>query len=169
MNKRTKVRTILCVLLAVTVLTAFAAMAAGGAGSQTDPLVTLSYLRDTFTGQVMDKVDALLAQQDAALRKELGDKLAQMPAGTAGGTYSAVTLSAGQTLRGEAGCEVLLRSGSARCTGETASGLADATTGGMLAAGGPLEANHLYLLPDSGGVTAGEDAVLLARGTYTIE
>ena len=37
-----------CALLALTVLTAFSALA-GGVGSQDDPLVTLSYLNDTFT------------------------------------------------------------------------------------------------------------------------
>ena len=61
MKQSNKVRTFLCGVLAVAVLTAFAAMAAGGAGSQTDPLVTLSYLTGSFTGQIMDKVDGLLA------------------------------------------------------------------------------------------------------------
>ena len=69
MKKNNNVRTLLCAILAVTVLTAFAAMAAGGAGSQDDPLVTLSYLTDTFTAQVMDKVDGLLAQRNAALSR----------------------------------------------------------------------------------------------------
>lgn len=166
MKRKHAIRTVLCVILAVTVLAAFAAMAAGGAGSQTDPLVTLSYLRDTFTGQVMDKVDTLLAGRDAALRKELGDKLSQLPAGTAGETYSAVTLDAGQTLRGEAGCEVLLRSGSARCAGEGT--LMDATSGGELGEGSALAANHLYLMPDARSITTADGATLLARGSYTV-
>lgn len=161
-----KVRTLLCAILAVTVLTAFAAMAAGGAGSQDDPLVTLSYLTDTFTGQVMDKVDGLLAQRNAALSKELADKLARPDAG--GASYAVVTLAAGQTLYGEAGCEVLLRSGSARCAGEGSTGLVDTTSGGSLGASSALEANHLYLMPDSRSVTAAEDAVLLARGAYSV-
>ena len=43
----------ICVIAAVLGLTAAAATAAGGAGTQGDPLVTLSYLNDTFTGQIM--------------------------------------------------------------------------------------------------------------------
>ena len=161
-----KVRTFLCVILAVTVLTAFAAMAAGGAGSQSDPLVTLSYLTDTFTAQIMEKVDGLLAGRNAALNRELSDKLAS--GGTIGGAYTAVTLTAGQTLYGEAGCEVLLRSGSARCVGTGSTGLVDTTSGGDLGSGGALTANHLYLMPESRGISTADGAVLLARGIYTI-
>ena len=97
MNRK-KIRTTLCALLALAGLTAIASTASGGAGSQADPLVTLSYLTETFTGQVMERVDERIVQRNAALSAELG------------GAYAAVTLSAGQTLYGEAGCEVLLRS-----------------------------------------------------------
>ncbi|MDE7260819.1 MAG: hypothetical protein K2N78_01965, partial [Oscillospiraceae bacterium] len=172
MKKNNKVRTFLCVILAATVLTAFVAMAAGDPGSRSDPLVTLSYLTGTFTTQIMDKVDGLLDQRNAGLSKELGDKLARLPSGSggaAGDSYAAVTLSAGQTLYGEAGCEVLLRTGSARCVGEGAVGLMDATTGGDLGSGGTLTANHLYLMPESRGVASAEGAALLVRGSYTIE
>ena len=170
MKRSNQVRTFLCVILAVTVLTAFAAMAAGGAGSRTDPLVTLSYLTDTFTGQIMDKVDALLARRNTALNQELSDRLAQLPDGTAVGrdAYAVVALSAGQTLSGEAGCEVLLRSGSARCTGTGSTGLVDTTSGGGLSNGAALAANHLYLMPESRSVTAAGDVTLLARGSFTI-
>ena len=68
--KRRKLRTALCVLLAGTVLAAFVAIAAE-AGSQGDPLVTLSYLNDTFLGQLLGKVDSKLTQRDQALRQEL--------------------------------------------------------------------------------------------------
>ena len=71
MNKK-KIRTILCVLLAAAGLTAVGALAAGGAGSQSDPLVTLSYLTETFTGQIMDKVDDAIARRNAQLIQELG-------------------------------------------------------------------------------------------------
>lgn len=141
----------LCALLAAIALTALAATAGSGAGSQTDPLVTLSYLTDTFTGQIMDKVDSLLAQREG------------------GDGYSVVNLAPGQALHGEAGCEVLLRSGAARCAGTGGAILADATSGGELDSGSALAANHLYLMPAGCGVTAPEGAVLLVRGTYTVQ
>ena len=152
--KKKRLRTALCIALAAAGLTAFGALAAGGAGSQSDPLVTLSYLTDTFTGQIMDKVDASIAGRDARLLQELGG--------------SAVTLGAGQTLYGEAGCEVLLRSGAASCGASAEPGLVDTTAGGGIAGGASLQANHLYLMTDSRTVTASEGAVLLVRGVYTI-
>lgn len=170
MKKKNRVRTFLCVILAASVLASFAAIAAGGAGSQTDPLVTLSYLTTTFTTQIMDKVNGLLAERNAALNQELADRIALLPSGGGGSgdAYTVVTLAAGQALYGEAGCEVLLRSGSARCGGTGETGLMDATTGGSLGSGGALEANHLYLMPESRSVTAAGDVTLLARGSFTI-
>ena len=155
MNRK-KIRTTLCALLALAGLTAIASTASGGAGSQADPLVTLSYLTETFTGQVMERVDERIVQRNAALSAELG------------GAYAAVTLSAGQTLYGEAGCEVLLRSGAASCAAASAPGLVDATAGGTLSGGASLQKNHLYLMTDSPAVTAASGAALLVRGGYTI-
>ena len=98
MNKR-RLRTLVCVLMALAGLTVIAATAAGGAGSKSDPLVSLSYLTDTFTGQILDKVDERIAARNAKLAQELGT-------GPAGAAYSTVTLTVGQTLSGGAGCEV---------------------------------------------------------------
>lgn len=160
MNKK-RIRTILCIVLAAAGLTALGTLAAGGAGSQSDPLVTLSYLTDTFTGQIMDKVDAAIAQRNDRLLRELGGS-------GAASAYAAVQLAAGQTLYGEAGCEVLLRSGSASCGASDAPRLVDATSGGSLDGGAALQANHLYLMPESGSVFAVAGATLLVRGTFTI-
>lgn len=175
--KRHVLRTALCVLLAAVVLTALAYLS-GGAGSQSDPLVSLSYLTDTFTGQILEKVDKLLETRSAALRQELEQEITQAEQrlqGQLGGTqapsgggaaFAAVTLTAGQTLHGEAGCELILRSGGATAG---AQGLVDATSGGSLGGGGPLQSNHLYLMPEARSVQAGgTGAALLVRGSYTL-
>ena len=139
MKKKT-FRTAACLLLAAVVLTAFAALASGGAGSQGDPLVTLSYLNDTFLSQALEKVDKALEDRGTRLRGEIDQQIAQREQELRGqlsgsgspdapvSAYTAVTLSAGQTLSGEAGCEVLLRSGSAVCVADSASvpGMVDA-------------------------------------------
>lgn len=164
MNKK-KIRTILCVLLAAAGLTAVGAMASGGAGSQSDPLVTLSYLTETFTGQMMEKVDALITQRNAQLAQEPGGGPA-LPGESA--AYTAVTLAAGQTLFGDAGCEVLLRSGTAVCAASSSPGLVDATAGSSLNGGAALQINHLYLMTDSRAVTTASGATLLVRGGYLI-
>ena len=72
--KRRKLRTALCVMLVGTVLAAFVAIAAE-AGSQGDPLVTLSYLNDTFLGQFLGKVDTKIAERDKTLQQELEQRL----------------------------------------------------------------------------------------------
>lgn len=165
MNKK-NFRILFCTLLVLAGLTAIASTASGGAGSQSDPLVTLSYLTETFTGQVMDKVDQLLTRRNAQLTEELSGGQASAGPSQA---YVAVTLSAGQILYGEAGCEVLLRSGSAGCTASAAPGLVDTTSGGTIAGGAQLQANHLYLMTDSRAVTTSGGAVLLVRGGYTVQ
>ena len=181
MKKKT-FRTAACLLLAAVVLTAFAALASGGAGSQGDPLVTLSYLNDTFLSQALEKVDKALEDRGTRLRGEIDQQIAQREQELRGqlsgsgspdapvSAYTAVTLSAGQTLSGEAGCEVLLRSGSAVCVADSASGpgMVDATSGGSVNGGGVLQANHLYLMPAPAGVRASGEATVLVRGSYSV-
>lgn len=158
-----RMRVLLCTAAVLAALTAIGFSASGGAGSQSDPLVTLSYLTETFTGQVMEKVDALIAQRNDQLSQSLGGG-----ASVSGGAYAAVTLSAGQALYGEAGCEVLLRSGGAACAPSAEPGLIDATSGGSVSGGGALQPNHLYLMTDSRTVTSASGASLLVRGPYAV-
>lgn len=181
MRKKT-FRTAVCLLLAAVALTAFAALASGGAGSQGDPLVTLSYLNDTFLTQVLEKVDKSLDERSARLQGEIDQQIALReqellgqlsggsPAAPAAASYTALVLSAGQTLSGEAGCEILLRSGSAVCVADSAGvpGMVDATSGGSVNNGGALQINHLYLMPAPAGVRASGDATVLVRGGYSI-
>ena len=81
-----------------------------------------------------------------------------------------VTLSQGQSLVGEVGCEVMLRVGSALCGSPDSVGLIDTTSGSVLGSGQPLEANHLYMVTISGrSVTASAPVVkVLVRGPYSI-
>lgn len=182
MKKRT-LRTLACLLLVGSVLAAFAAMATG-AGSQGDPLVTLSYLNETFLGEVLQSVDEKLADRNALLRqetqqaveqaqRELLEQLGSGAAVSGGGavSYVVVELSDGQLLHGGAGCEVLLRRGSAHCVAEdrTTPGLVDTTSGGSIGHGGALAEDHLYLLPAARSIQATGAVTLLVRGDYAIQ
>jgi len=142
-------------------------------GGQGDPLVTLSYLSGTYTRQVKDLVDQTVTARRAELEQSLKNILAgggglSTPSET--GVFTVVTLSQGQALVGEVGCEVMLRVGSASCAGGDSVGLIDTTSGSVLAGGRPLVANHLYMVtigPRS--VTAASGTVkVLARGPYSI-
>ena len=155
------------------------AFAAGQQGSQSDPLVTLSYLTQKATPSILSQVDSKLTARETELKKQLSavvegyvkeveDKLASSGGGSSvqpsgGASYQVVNLSAGQTITGGAACEFLLRSGTATCVSDTSPG----TT---LAGGGALTANHLYLATIEGrGVKASTAVTLLVRGTYSIQ
>lgn len=158
-------------------------IATGGAGSEGDPLVTLSYLNETFMAQLLGKVDEKLDVRDKALADKLdaqvqqdtqalADKL-QTSGNTSSGksdSFTVITLSSGQTLYGEIGCEVMLRVGSASCVSASSPGLIDETDASTLENGGALVRNHLYMMTISErGVRATAATVkLLVRGAYTI-
>ena len=143
--------------------------------------MTLSYLNDTFLTQVLEKVDKSLDERGGRLRGEIDQQIAQReqelrgqlsggPPAAPASADTAVTLSTGQTLSGEAGCELLLRSGSAACVADSAGvpGMVDATSGGSVNGGGALQANHLYLMPAPAGVRASSEAAVLVRGGYSV-
>ena len=135
---------------------------AAEAGSSGDPLVTLSYLNDTFFNNIMQRVDQKIAERTGQA----------LPGGTSSSAASfvVVTLNEGQTLTGGIGCEVMLRVGSAVCVSPSDPGLIDETTAATLANGGALVQNHLYMMTIEGrGVRAtAATTKVLARGSSTV-
>ena len=146
-----------CAALAVT------ATVAAEPGSAKDPLVTLSYLNDTFMGQLLDRVDQKIAERDRKLAS-------QGVGGSAAASFAVVDIPKGKTLIGDIGCEVMLRVGSAVCVSPSAPGLIDETGGTTLNNGAALVKNHMYMMTIEGrGVKATADTVkVLVRGGYTI-
>lgn len=132
---------LVCVLTAA--LLGVTGAVAANVGSQEDPLVTYSYLNDTFKNEVLAE---------------------------ANGGFVLVTMSSGQTLKGEVGTEVMLRVGTAVCTASSTPGLIDATSAGTLNNGAALEKNHLYMMTiEDRGVKATASTVkVLVRGSYTV-
>lgn len=153
----------------------FTAAYAANAGGQNDPLVTLSYLNGTFTNQVKAMVDQTVNERQAQMEKSLNDILAgQGGTGSstgAGSVFTVVTLTQGQSLVGDVGCEVMLRIGTAVCGSPDSVGLVDTTAGTVLGNGQALATNHLYMVTISTRrVTATSGLVrVLARGPYSIQ
>ncbi len=147
------------VLLALSALLMTTCSLAAEAGSSGDPLVTLSYLNETFFNDIMARVDQKIAQRTG-----------QAVPGSSSASFTVVTLSQGQTLTGDIGCEVMLRIGSAVCVSPSDPGLIDETTAETLSNGGALAQNHLYMMTIEGrGVRASSaTAKVLARGSYAI-
>ncbi len=147
----------IAVLCAAVVLTA--GFAAAAAGSQDDPLITLSYLKNVFTGQVQTMVDEAVsagqaqnqASMDAAIQawdvkvseavqNAMNEQVKVEPA-----SFVTVSMASGKTVTLGAGCEVIARSGEPVCSAN----LIDQTSGTTLKAGEKLTVNHLYLAVES--------------------
>lgn len=177
----------LALLMLVSYLSlAVSVLAAGTPGSEADPLVTLSYLNDTFLPQLLSRVDEKLDERDRALSDKLDAQIladskrlteqygtgnAQTESSGQYNTFTVVTLSSDQTLYGDIGCEVMLRVGTASCVTPSTPGLIDETDGTTLGGGASLIQNHLYMMTiDERGVKATAATVkLLVRGGYTIK
>lgn len=155
-----KWKIILLIALVAVVSAGVGAYAASNYGTQSDPLVTLSYLNDTLAPAMRGEFDAQLY----AAVDDLEEKV-QTDIANASGSFKVVTLASGKTLSAAAGCEILYRSGTAVSVGA----LVDVSAGTEVAAGTALTANHLYTASAAGdGVKASASVTLLVRGTYTI-
>ena len=169
-------------LVSATVLTLTVA-ATGGAGTSSDPLVTLSYLNEKFLPQILSEVDKKTASREQPLSSKLTEqvksetqafeqKYGASSGNTSGGTaasFTVVTLNQGQILY--MGCEAMLRTGSGVCVAASTPGLIDETSGAALAGGLALQQNHLYMATvDSRGVQASANSTkLLVRGNYSVQ
>ena len=151
---------------------ALAVNAAASAGSEDDPLVTLSYLNDVFLPYVTELFHKDLEEQEEALQGALEERLTaleELNTGSGGREYVVETLEAGQTLICQRGAELMLRIGRAAVTAEHTPGLVDTATTENLNDGEELSVNHLYLVTINGhGVRALETVKILVRGDYTI-
>jgi hypothetical protein len=120
-------------------------------GSADDPIVTKSY------------VDAKLAG---------GGGTNNGGGSTGSDAFAVVQLAAGQVLKGSAGTEIILRSGSATAVSSVNGAVVDVSGSADLAQDAKVAINHLLLIPrtDGRGVKAGSSTnFFMVRGAYTIE
>lgn len=155
------------VLLAISGMLNMTVSFAAEAGSSGDPLVTLSYLNETFLNTILQQVDQKIAARNSQISQQTGGQIGGTSTSAA---FTVVTLSNGQVLTGDIGCEVMLRVGTAVCVSPSTPGLIDETTAGTLNNSGALAQNHLYMMTIEGrGVKAtAATTKLLVRGTYTV-
>lgn len=118
-------------------------------GSESNPLVTLSYLNEVFLPKVMAQVEEKVAARET-----------QALSGGKGQTFEEVTLAAGETVTLNQGGQVVVRGG----TVTTSHAFTDLTAGGTSSS---MEANHLYMASGQGmTVTATADATLMIQGGW---
>ncbi len=143
-------------LALVLVTVVVAAVAAGTQGTQSDPLVTLSYLNEKALPEILAQVDKKVEEGTRELRERMEDK------GQA--VFQTAEIGQGKTVTLAAGSQFLLRSGAASC----GDGLIDLTTGETV--WGELAVNHLYIASgDAQKVTVAEKATVMTLGGYTVK
>ncbi len=84
--------------------------------------------------------------------------------------YVPLQLQPGQSLIGDEGTEIILRSGEGTAIDNGANGVSDISGGRDLMSGMKVELNHLLLIPrgDGRGIKVSTEAWVLIRGSYTI-
>ena len=174
---KNKIITGIAVLAAVALISGASILAFAASGSQTDPLVSLSYLTDIFKPQIMNEVKQVeqeLTQEFesriALLESQLQSNQGSSPsAPDSADVFSVVTLSKGQALTCSVGTEIMLRIGTATGSG-SAPALVNYTKGETLSSGSSLTVNNMYLITIEGnGIKATADLVrVLVRGNYKI-
>jgi hypothetical protein len=85
-------------------------------------------------------------------------------------SYVPLQLQPGQSLIGDEGTEIILRSGEGTAIDNGANGVSDISSGRDLMSGMKVELNHLLLVPraDGRGIKVSTEAWVLIRGSYTI-
>lgn len=128
-------------------------------GGTDDPVVTKSYIIEKVVPDIKTYVDNKVASIS-------GDDVTSMPT-----TFVIVNLKAGEKIVGEAGCELILRMGTASIIATQKGGLADTTAGYDLSNDTAMPSNHLLIIPvaDGRGVKATSDAIVMVKGGYTVQ
>lgn len=141
-------------------------------GSESDPLVTFSYvekkldeMKRDIKEYVADYVNEELADDETENEKQ--------------GAWEIVNVVGGETLIGEGGTEIILRTG--KCSAITNiskspngniidNGLADITDGKDLKMGANIPSDHMLLIPrgDGRGVNCISDSIFMVNGDYRV-
>lgn len=146
-----KHRFILALALAATLLVGYAAAAGGDAD---DPLISLDFLKKTFSAQAEKRIDDAVEQADAsalAEARQRWDAAVAKAEASAGADYAAtwteISLKRGDMLSGLTGLQVLPYAG--EMTVQYSSGaVVDVTDGREIANGSALKAGHRYLVAE---------------------
>lgn len=146
------------------------AFAAGG--SESDPLISLSYLQDVFLPQVRGKITTALNTSDSQIRTAAEESLSRTAREDASFTASfrEIRLSRDTTISGNTGSEWILSAGEAQI-GIIGGTVVDVTDGTEAQSGQPMLPGHRYLLAEDTVAelcVTGKCAVVQYCGAYTL-
>ena len=130
-------------------------------GTESDPLISKSYIDDVLMPQIEKLVDSKVAGLGGS-----GGSSAD-----SAGKFVVVEASKGDEIICAAGTEVILRMGKATLIATEKGGLADTTIGEDLPDGTQMPPNHLLIVPvaDGRGLRADTDIIVMIKGGYTVK
>lgn len=173
-TKKIKNLLIVCALLISACVTAVAVHAYDGTS---DPVISLSYLKQYIQTMVNPQINTLQEKIDA-LEAELEMLRTEAPSDNPSEDtleqYTVLHVMQGTVVNASAACDIMLRAGDAvAVVPESAQGnLSDYTIGTEIADGEEIPLNHMILIARGDGrgvrVVSGE-AYIMIRGAYTID
>ncbi len=129
-------------------------------GGADDPIISKSYIDNVLMPQIKDYIESRL--KGVSPEENNGKNSAE--------TFTVVSMSKGQKMTCEAGCELILRMGQAEIFSTEKGGIADTTAGYDLANKTNMPSNHLLIVPvgDGRGIIAQNDVLVMVKGGYTL-
>lgn len=159
--KKAAITLLLCMVVGIFCVTGYSAWADAnnaGAGSESDPVVTMSYVTKYFSEEIQRFMDLTVKPY---VDKNTGGNM----------EWEVVQLAAGQKLIGQAGAEIIVRTGRAVIVDETINGIPDLTAGADLKAGTAISLNHHLVVPrsDGRGILAQDSVWVMYKGQAFIQ
>lgn len=131
-------------------------------GGADDPIISKSYIDNVLMPQIKDYIESRLKGVVPEKDENKGETTAE--------SFKVVSMSKGQKMTCDAGCELILRMGQAQIFATEKGGLADTTAGYDLANKANMPSNHLLIVPvgDGRGIIAQNDVLVMVKGSYTL-
>ena len=155
-----------CLLLSLLVVSARAA-----AGSSSDPLISLSYLEDTFLTSLNREIDTRLDKSDRKLISGVSSDKDESALQQFASGWTESRLKAQDTLYGTTGTNVLVLAGSMNVSFPFGA-VVDVSTGSEVPSGSLLQLNHRYMVAedtDALFTVTSKTAVVDYQGSYKID
>lgn len=145
--------------------------AAAAAGSSSDPLISLSYLEDTFFSSLEKEIDSRLDKSDKKLAAGVSDDDEDDSGLEFASNWTETRLKELDTLHGTTGTNVLPLAGNMQVTFPSGA-VVDVTTGSEIPSGSALQVNHRYMVAedtDALFTVTGKTAVVDYQGGYEFD
>lgn len=178
MKMKQKIAYILLGVLCTATIGSVSIAALGEAGSETDPIVTKSYVEKRIAELEKKLTDANKLQADAnklLIEQQMATVQGQLETlikagGGSSSEFKLLQVKNGDVITMGEGSQFILRAGLAKAIAGAGGGLSDLTDGKDLGTDKDITSNHLLLIPkeDGRGVKILYDSWVMIKGSYQI-